>query len=340
MEYRQKHRCAGDTRKLKYFLTQQNSNQNSYHGVMEWCIIDNYMNNKSNWLGPVAIGGVGGSGTRVIAEILIQLGFYLGKDMNPARDNLWFTLLFKRPDWFFKKVTRKESHIMKGLSIFEKAMTAHGKPHSEELSFIMRAVVEMMFKGHDYSGSGRGLWPIRRAVTMFHSKKINRLKYLGWGWKEPNTHIYLEYLNNHFHRLKYIHLMRHGIDMAYSRNQSQLYNWGRMFGIAVNDSSIPLPRLSLQYWNEANRKAITLGRKHLKERFLVINFDKLCTDPRHEIELLIHFLGLDTRCVNMDELERLPRLPESAGRYRKYDLSIFGKEEIEAVRELGFIVDI
>ena len=45
-------------------------------------------------IGPVAIGGVGGSGTRVIAEILIQLGFYIGSDLNSANDNLWFMLTY------------------------------------------------------------------------------------------------------------------------------------------------------------------------------------------------------------------------------------------------------
>ena len=51
-------------------------------------------------LGPVAIGGVGGSGTRLIAQLLREAGFYLGGDLNPALDNRWFTLLFKRPDWY------------------------------------------------------------------------------------------------------------------------------------------------------------------------------------------------------------------------------------------------
>lgn len=47
--------------------------------------------------GPVAIGGVGGSGTRVFAEILRGFGFYIGDCLNGALDNLWFTLLCKRP---------------------------------------------------------------------------------------------------------------------------------------------------------------------------------------------------------------------------------------------------
>ncbi len=45
---------------------------------------------------PVAIGGVGGSGTRVVAQLLMKLGFYIGSDLNKANDNLWFVLLFNR----------------------------------------------------------------------------------------------------------------------------------------------------------------------------------------------------------------------------------------------------
>ena len=50
---------------------------------------------------PVAIGGVGGSGTRLIAQLLMELGVYMGSDRNDANDNLWFTLLFKRIEILF-----------------------------------------------------------------------------------------------------------------------------------------------------------------------------------------------------------------------------------------------
>jgi len=44
---------------------------------------------------PLAIGGVGGSGTRVVAAAAIALGIDMGCDLNPALDNLFFTLLFR-----------------------------------------------------------------------------------------------------------------------------------------------------------------------------------------------------------------------------------------------------
>ncbi len=48
----------------------------------------------------VAIGGMGGSGTRLIARILVECGIYMGSDLNEALDNLVFTRLFKDPVWF------------------------------------------------------------------------------------------------------------------------------------------------------------------------------------------------------------------------------------------------
>ena len=47
----------------------------------------------------LAVGGVGGSGTRVVAEILKECGYFIGGSLNPASDNLWFSYLLRRPDW-------------------------------------------------------------------------------------------------------------------------------------------------------------------------------------------------------------------------------------------------
>jgi hypothetical protein len=43
----------------------------------------------------VVVGGVGGSGTRLVATCLQRLGVRIGPDLNESLDNLFFTLLFK-----------------------------------------------------------------------------------------------------------------------------------------------------------------------------------------------------------------------------------------------------
>lgn len=48
----------------------------------------------------IAIGAVGGSGTRVVAKIFMDAGVFVGDDLNAQNDNLTFTQLFKNPDWY------------------------------------------------------------------------------------------------------------------------------------------------------------------------------------------------------------------------------------------------
>jgi len=287
---------------------------------------------------PVAVGGVGGSGTRVVAEILKSVGLYMGGDLNPSNDNLWFTLLLKRPSWFIKNSDKKESEIYRGISIFEKLMT--GQPVSGiESVFILQAAMDIALRGHDHLHSGTGTWAFKRAMNMLKTRRGHFSARAEWGWKEPNTHIFIKYLADHFKQIKYIHVIRHGLDMAYSSNQAQLFNWGKLFGV-VPDSSLPLTRASLRYWIKANTQAIDLGRRLLGKRFLLLNFDKLCLNPAYEIDRLLDFIEADKGSVDIKKLIALPRIPKSFGRYKDSDMSVFSDEEIEAVRELGFEVPI
>ena len=84
--------------------------------------------------GPVVIGGVGGSGTRLFATILKDLGFYLGADLNAAFDNLWFTLLFKRQELWPPETHKKE--LTELLQIFCAAMIDGFSPNDSDLERI------------------------------------------------------------------------------------------------------------------------------------------------------------------------------------------------------------
>lgn len=284
---------------------------------------------------PVAIGGVGGSGTRVVAEILKRVGLYIGSDLNPSNDNLWFTLLLKRPAWFIKNSVKDETEIYRGLSIFEKAMNGQPVTGMSDLLFIFHATIDIALRGHDHLHSGRGIWAFKRAMNMLKTRRCRFSARAAWGWKEPNTHIFIKYLAGHFKQIKYIHVIRHGLDMAYSSNQAQLFNWGRLFGV-VTDSSIPLPKASLQYWIKANKQAIDLGRRLLGKRFLLLNFERLCLNPAYEIDRLLDFLEIGIGSVDIESLVALPRTPKSSGRYKNHDISVFSDEEIVAVKALGF----
>jgi len=289
---------------------------------------------------PIVIGGLGGSGTRVVAEILIKLGFYLGSDLNSASDNLWFAFLFKRPKWFVRNYESGHSKIENIIAVFEKIMLRETpfKP-SDWKNMIVAALQWSMFGNHYWGigGSGRGLWPFRRIMNMFKSDWMKR-EYIGWGWKEPNSHVYLEYLVRHFKEMKYIHLVRHGLDMAFSKNQSQLYNWSKYYNINIYNYDQPSPEIALEYWIKANQKAISVGEQILGDDFLQINFEKLCLNPQNEITRLLEFLKVDISSVDIAELSAMPVMPKTAGRYKQHDLSIFPKDKFRIVEELGFDV--
>jgi len=287
---------------------------------------------------PIAIGGLGGSGTRIVVEILKSIGFYIGCDLNRANDNLWFTLLLKRPKFFNFDLNNNKNEIFNCLNIFEKAMTANLSPNIFEFLYILKIAIGMSYTGNSYRGEGKKIWPFKRVQTLMSSKKVNFSSYLGWGWKEPNTHIFLEYLAEFFKDLKYIHVIRHGLDIAFSSNQSQLHHWGHLFGVNVNSSGC-LPGLMLKFWIQSNLKTISLARRILKENFIVLNYDKLCLNPEKEIIKLIEFLQLSENNINIDQLTKIPKITNSIGRYKTNDISIFSNKELEEVENFGFEVD-
>ena len=284
---------------------------------------------------PVIIGGVGGSGTRVVAEIIRHLGFYIGDDLNPAKDNLWFLLLFKRPRWF-RRARHDKNKIFTGLSLLSKAMLHQNGPEWPELRFLIRAVLEISIFGHNYKGDGRGFWPFLRAWNMLVKQPKMTLNQSQWGWKEPNSHIYLEYLAAYFSNIKYIHTIRHGLDMAFSENQQQLYNWGPILGLELPKSRSDKPAASLKYWIKSNRRVMEIGEKLGAQKFLVVNFDRLCLSPRSEIQKIVSFLNIEPGAENQATLCCIPQRPKSLGRYRTHNISQFDPADLNELNDLGF----
>ena len=175
---------------------------------------------------------------------------------------------------------------------------------------------------------------------MISPKNLDYSKYIGWGWKEPNSHIYLEHISEYFEGLKFIHVIRHGLDMAYSKNQQQLFNWGHFLGVDIPSIADLLPKAALEYWIVANKRAIAIGELLGTNKFLLLNFDKLCSSPRTEVIKITNFLQLDIKELDETRLYSFLKTPASTGRYKENDLSIFTREDIENVRQLGFEIEI
>jgi hypothetical protein len=281
---------------------------------------------------PVAIGGVGGSGTRVAASLVRMLGIYLGSDLNPALDNLWFTLLFKRPRWYERGRVAGES-VASLLAVFERAMTTGLADVADEADRTLIASAADDIESYPRPmGAGRA-----QAASLLASRALIPAG-AAWGWKEPNTHIFLSDLADFFPRLKYLHVIRHGLDMAFSTNQAQVLNWGHLL-LPSGPSSDASPSRALKYWLAANERACALGDRLGADRFLLLRFESLCADPKQEIRRVAEFLGMDVSPARLERLAALPLAPVTSGRYRDQRLDVFDPQDVERVRRFGYPID-
>lgn len=275
----------------------------------------------------IAIGAVGGSGTRAVAKIFMDAGVFMGDDLNASNDDLTFTRLFKNPAWY-NNATKPE--VKKRLRIFEKHMTGIPLTLSERKEFQKAAETNNLYFSYEKY----------IADTLFSAKGFSQKKRTVWGWKEPNTQIFIEDIAEYFSNLKYIHVLRHGLDMAFSRNRQQVNNWGERFNIVIgeNDTDDQIATKQLDYWIKSNTSTINQGKKLLGENFYVLYLHELIANPKEEIERLLKFAGVKCDQDLISKLKEIPQKQNSYGRYKNENTSIFSDEQKEAVEQLGFHV--
>jgi Sulfotransferase family len=276
---------------------------------------------------PIAIGGVGGSGTRLIAQFAIDLGVYMGQNLNDYNDNLLFTVLFKRPRW---QQSASADEVRQHIRLFETCMTGRSLNLLDYTRLASACFQKRIMPWQE---------SVDRAIQSIKSRKlIDSQQHLSWGWKEPNTQIFIEPIAHYFPRLRYIHVMRHGLDMAYSSNRLQLKHWGCHFGVEMPTDEQLMPGTQLEYWIRSSQKTIQMGTQLLGDRFYLLNYDCLCLEPVTEITKLLQFLGVDRAEERAIDLAQQVSSSSSMGRYRSRDLSIFSTEQLAKVEDLGFKV--
>jgi len=272
------------------------------------------MNNR-----PIVIGAVGGSGTRVFAQILQKSDVFIGNELNGALDNLMFSRLFRIPEFYTDQL---DHFTFKRLSLFEKYMT-NKKPGINDLAVMFRCN-----KNNAYYNNS-----IRTYYNLLKPKPETAT----WGWKAPLSQLYINALSVYFPHMKYIQVVRNGLDMAFSDNVNQLRIWGHLFELEYKDNDKKLPSKLLKYWYHSNKTAIEKGREKLGKRFLTISFEDLCRYPEKEVPKLIDFLELKVTKKLLEEIITLPKIPKSHQRYKKQEHS-FNNEELLLIEEIDYMV--
>lgn len=271
----------------------------------------------------IAIGALGGSGTRVVAQTLIKMGIYVGNDLNTAYDNLLFTRLFKNPAWY--KTASKEDKNQR-LSLFHKYMS--GK------RLTINDITQLYnWSRQNRTHKSRKSYYIKQLKQLYKSEK-NRTY---WAWKEPNTQIYAQEILEYFPRLKYVHVLRNGLDMAFSSNKQQLKNWGWKYDIYTDnsDDENELAKKQLAYWVKSTKEVFDITEA-FKDRALILNYTNFCNNSAETMDRLIDFLGISISDQNRKELHELPQDTGSNNRYRRFNTEMFDKENVDFVSACGF----
>jgi hypothetical protein len=282
--------------------------------------------------GPVVIGGVGGSGTRVVAEIVRGVGVYLGDDLNDSCDNLWATLLLRRPSWYAENRSNGAAGIHHALHVLEGAMNGR---------LDVDADVGSLLSAADRDLRGQGLsdaWTRSRIESLLEHGRSG-MRRPPWGWKEPNSHVYVDFIGGHFADARYVHVIRHGLDMAFSANQWQVRTWGWLFGITAAAVDVVDPATSLDYWIMANRRAIDTAKQLFGPKFLLVNYDELCADSVRGAQRIATFVDGELSPSQAAVIREQVGSRQTAGRWRRSGALPFRREQLEKVAALGFDVE-
>jgi hypothetical protein len=157
-----------------------------------------------------------------------------------------------------------------------------------------------------------------------------------WGWKEPRSIFLVSFLAQALPGLRFVHLVRDGRDLAFSKNQNQpRKHAGAFLGSQSDDPATP-PR-SIALWNAVNLAGADAAEAQLGERYLRIRYEDLCAKPEPVIERMLGFLGLEGDPAALSE-EVDP--PPTLGRWRQADPTLV--EELEqiaapALRRFGYL---
>lgn len=287
------------------------------------------MENTAKRTSPVIIGGSGGSGTRVVAEIILNAGVYLGQDLNESNDNLLFTYLFKHPHRFARDLDKNDSRLSWLFELHEKLFLGNSPNNTKELKMLWEAGKEHVFVSRRYNI----FWVLGRMLHILMSKPLRPSL---WGWKEPYTGYFLNAIHSYYPSAKYILVVRNGLDMAYTSTNQQLKYWSKWLEINPRDLS---PKNKFEYWYHYNKHIMVRAKGLFGDHFLIIKLEDLCLERETNIKKLLNHIGIESESMS-DDVINLPILPESYNRFLKHDTGWVDSNVKGKLAEFGYSAEV
>lgn len=280
----------------------------------------------------LAVGGIGGSGTRAIAATLQALGCDIGFDLNDALDDLTFTSLFKDDSlWPLEQVTPT---LTARLEAFIRARQKMDPAERTAVAEVFRQQLPMPDESRPWQQPqvlAERLWAVTTAKPTAQKLLV---------WKEPNTHIALPALLNAMPKLRFIQVVRHGLDMAWSSNQNQLRLWGSpMLGRPIDPHSA---QDSFDYWCACHQRLLRLQQRW-PDRISWLNLEQLAEHNDSGTAVFAaslegNDLGIATPGIEQAIADCI-RPPTGQGRFREHPALVVTDDQRQLLAHFGYTAE-
>lgn len=231
---------------------------------------------------PIAVGGVGGSGTRVLRAILADSGVMMGQLVSASGDSIEM--------YHFHQV-------------YLNSLLDHVRSVDYALDdvppFIRRSTIQ-------------GLSLALRIVATQPDPPPRP-----WGFKCPPSIYVLPFLQNAVPDFVFLHAVRDGRDMVLSGNRAQLdRHYAALFGEPIGaDPDMAQARL----WNAVNLGAARWASTHMADRYHVVRYEDLCRQPAETIASMMNFLQASPDEAKLSELAARVAQPANLGHWRSLE---------------------
>ncbi len=226
---------------------------------------------------PVIVGAVGGSGTRVVQQILSEIGCYMGAELNKNGEPIPLQN-------FFRRYSTQSLQAWLSESTSPRAET----PGWPEMTLAFQTAIEQHLA-------------LCGAPTRF------------WGFKVPKSILFLPFLAEQYPHLRFVHMIRNGLDMVYSKNWRLQEERDVLLNLA--EAARPVPEQSMILWQKVNRMAADFSER-LGPNYALLRFEQLCTNPRETLSALFGFLGISDVAL-LERCSQMVHRPDSLGRWRQ-----------------------
>lgn len=232
---------------------------------------------------PITVGGVGGSGTRVVALVLERAGVHIGDNTNLELDTLDLVPFYHR--WIEPYVLRRRHPL--------------GRDEMADMAVDFAAAIAAQ---REFVQSGDAVWGWKFPPTIrFLSFLEDRL---------PGfccVHVVRDGRDICYSKTQFEFL-----DHGRATLDGEEIRVPAGFGAMLEDEAIFRLLMRARHWSRINDAATEFGESEMADRYLRIRFEDLCQEPVATVRRILEFCDLEG---DAEELATAISRPASIGRW-------------------------